>query len=270
MKKLIFLLLCTISWPSLAERWFDVEVIVFKRNQNPESVQENWPDTQPNINLSNAISVFDSATLSAKGLQVLPKRDWQLNAEYNRLANHAGFKPLLHTAWRQNDGSKHAMPKLRFTAGKNFGDTYYTDGTPKETSLNADSAYDSNEKQSGSMYELDGFIRVYVQHYLFIETDLVLREPGERKVLQDVSEVPTPLNNQTATDIETVLDDGTKVALPEEADTFTGLQKLERTYAVEKYLKPYAFEQKRRMRSGEIHYLDHPLMGLIIQVTRVQ
>ncbi|WP_028024071.1 peptidoglycan binding protein CsiV [Enterovibrio calviensis] len=270
MKKLIFLLLCTISWPSLAERWFDVEVIVFKRNQNPDSVQENWPDTQPNINLSNAVSVFDSATLSAKGLQVLPKSNWQLNAEYNRLANHAGFKPLLHTAWRQNDGSKNAMPKLRFTAGKNFGDAYYTDGTPKNIALNADNAYDSNEKQSGSMYELDGFIRVYVQHYLFIETDLVLREPGERKVLQDVSEVPAPLSNQPITDIETVSADGSVANLPAEADTFAGLQKLERTYAVEKYLKPYAFEQKRRMRSGEIHYLDHPLMGLIIQVTRVE
>ncbi|MCO4789722.1 hypothetical protein DK293_13990, partial [Vibrio cholerae] len=26
---------------------------------------------------------------------------------------------------------------------------------------------------------------------------------------------------------------------------------------------------KRRMRSGETHYLDHPLMGVIIQVRRV-
>ncbi|GAM76452.1 hypothetical protein JCM19241_3989 [Vibrio ishigakensis] len=36
------------------------------------------------------------------------------------------------------------------------------------------------------------------------------------------------------------------------------------------YLKSYRMEQKRRMRSGETHYLDHPLMGMIIQVRRVQ
>jgi hypothetical protein len=34
-------------------------------------------------------------------------------------------------------------------------------------------------------------------------------------------------------------------------------------------LQPYAFTHKRRMRSGETHYLDNPMMGLIIQVRKV-
>ncbi|MBO0181007.1 CsiV family protein, partial [Vibrio parahaemolyticus] len=29
-------------------------------------------------------------------------------------------------------------------------------------------------------------------------------------------------------------------------------------------------DQKRRMRSSETHYLDNPLMGMIIQVRRVR
>ncbi|CSI85636.1 Uncharacterised protein [Vibrio cholerae] len=37
----------------------------------------------------------------------------------------------------------------------------------------------------------------------------------------------------------------------------------------ETFLKSYRLDQKRRMRSGETHYLDHPLMGVIIQVRRV-
>lgn len=123
------------------------------------------------------------------------------------------------------------------------------------------------------MYELDGFIRVYVQHYLFIETDLVLREPGERKVLQDVSAAPAPLTGQSDTVLQDIAQDGeatnvAAVSTPNDDVTFAGLQKLERSYAIEKFLQPYAFEQKHRMRSGEIHYLDHPLMGLIIQVTK--
>ncbi|MBV7297067.1 peptidoglycan binding protein CsiV [Enterovibrio paralichthyis] len=275
MKKLIFLLLCTLSWPTLAERLFDVEVIVFKRNQNPETVQEKWPDAQPDINLENAVSVFDSTTLQARGLQLLPKSDWQLNDEYNRLLNHAGFKPLVHVAWRQNDGSRGQMPKLRLTAGQNFGDAFYKDGTSKDAPITATDPVTAlsvtEPKESGSMYELDGFIRVYVQHYLFIETDLALREPGERKVLEEVHAVETPVvDGQSDTEIEGVTADGQQVADNMEGNTVTAMQKLERTYSVEKYLKSYAFEQKRRMRSGEIHYLDHPLMGLIIQVTRVE
>ena len=36
-----------------------------------------------------------------------------------------------------------------------------------------------------------------------------------------------------------------------------------------KVLKSYRMIQKRRMRSGHTYYLDHPLMGMIIQVRRV-
>nr|WP_232313074.1 CsiV family protein [Enterovibrio coralii] len=91
LKKLIFLLLCTLSLPTKAERWFDVEVIVFKRNQDPASVTEKWPETQPNINLSNAVSVFDATSLQAQGLTLLPQSQWKLNSEYQKLANHAAL-----------------------------------------------------------------------------------------------------------------------------------------------------------------------------------
>ncbi len=270
LKKLIFLLLCTISWQTMAERLYDVEVIVFKRNQSPDAVKENWPEAPASINFSNALSPYDAASMAARGLTLLPKSEWKLNAEYNRLSRHAGFKPLVHVAWRQNDGSRGAMPKMRMAAGNNYGNDYYKDGTPKGVQT---VGHDGAEKKSGSMYELDGFIRVYVQHYLFIETDLVLREPGERKVLQDVSAAPAPLADQSDTVLQDIDQDGeatnvTAVSTPSDNVSFAGLQKLERSYAIEKFLQPYAFEQKRRMRSGEIHYLDHPLMGLIIQVTK--
>jgi hypothetical protein len=29
----------------------------------------------------------------------------------------------------------------------------------------------------------------------------------------------------------------------------------------------YRLQQSRRMRSNEVHYLDHPLFGIIVQVT---
>ena len=32
------------------------------------------------------------------------------------------------------------------------------------------------------------------------------------------------------------------------------------------YLKRYLMDQFKRVRSEEIHYLDHPLMGMIIQI----
>ncbi|EGU57917.1 hypothetical protein VINI7043_25652, partial [Vibrio nigripulchritudo ATCC 27043] len=48
------------------------------------------------------------------------------------------------------------------------------------------------------------------------------------------------------------------------------LESVSPTLQVEEFLKSYRMDQKRRMRSSETHYLDHPLMGMIIQVRRVQ
>ncbi|ATF08593.1 peptidoglycan binding protein CsiV [Candidatus Enterovibrio altilux] len=277
MKKLIVLLLYTISWSSLAERIYDVEVIVFKRNQNSDTIKENWQEELNNNDFFNAISVLDSVTLSSRDIKLLPKSDCKLNEEYNLLSRHVDFKPLLHVAWRQNDGSKSIMPKLRFTAGIKYDNDFYTNETSEDVqgyshalSLNGDS---NITKQNGSMYELDGFIRVYVEHYLFIETDLILREPGERKVLDDISATPASILKQPNTPAKNITQDGTTMIKNTEnvnsSDVkFTKTQQLKRTYTIEKYLQSYTFKQKRRMKSGEIHYLDHPFMGLIIQVTR--
>jgi hypothetical protein len=61
--------------------------------------------------------------------------------------------------------------------------------------------------------------------------------------------------------------------LESESDGTVQIGNLERVapqVEVEKFLKSYRFDQKRRMRSSETHYLDHPLMGIIIQVRRVK
>lgn len=38
---------------------------------------------------------------------------------------------------------------------------------------------------------------------------------------------------------------------------------------IKEFLKSYRMKEKRQMRSGETHYIDHPLMGMIIQVRKV-
>ncbi|MEZ9563487.1 CsiV family protein, partial [Vibrio splendidus] len=45
MKRLIPLLLLFVSLPSLAQRQFDIEVIIFKRAVDAEKVNESWPNT---------------------------------------------------------------------------------------------------------------------------------------------------------------------------------------------------------------------------------
>jgi hypothetical protein len=36
------------------------------------------------------------------------------------------------------------------------------------------------------------------------------------------------------------------------------------------YRHAIAIQQTRRMRSGEIHYLDHPTLGIVVSITRIE
>lgn len=265
------LLLIAISQPALAERLYDVELIVFKRNQDPASVQESWP-TQTDIqSVNRAVPVTNTTALQNAGLTPLPRSQWQLTDAYNKLANHAGFTPMVHVAWRQDDSGRAALPLLRVSAGRDYSDRFNADGTPitaqPAAPTNATASHTESQWEEQSLdtlpprqplYELDGTLRVYVQHYLFVEADMVLREPSERRALvEDI--IDMPLQTSDAQQGAATNTNNVQVA---------GLEKVKKQYHIQRFLQPYAFTHKRRMRSGETHYLDNPMMGMIIQVRK--
>jgi hypothetical protein len=45
-------------------------------------------------------------------------------------------------------------------------------------------------------------------------------------------------------------------------------QLTEQALADEKNYKPIRFQQNRRVISGEIHYFDHPYIGMIVQIRK--
>lgn len=268
MKNIIYLLLFAISWPSLAARQFDIEVIMFKRNIAPEQVSESWPDSPKPINLKGAIDFGDTSRLQARGLTPMPSSQFELNAQYNKLKQHAGFTPLAHFGWRQGDLSRAAAPRIHFTAGKDFSAQFLADGTVKSAQADEQTAVPSDQgfteeslnpasdeatEQASALRELDGTLRVYVQHFLFTEANFVLREPSRREVIIG-AEPLDPMEN----------------ALEPEGNVQIGhLQEVKKQVKVEEFLKSYPFQQQRKMRSSETHYLDHPLMGMVIQIRRI-
>jgi hypothetical protein len=300
LKKLIYLLLLAVSWPSFAARQFDIEVILFKRNINPEQVNESWPEQLKQVDMQGALSLEDNTALKAKGVTILPSSQYALNAQYNKLKKHAGFTPLAHIAWRQGDQDQANAPKLFITAGRDFSEQFLPDGRSKKDvvqpidagSIGSDTNDDgitittgnsipllsdynndvvdiANEANSDPLYQLNGMLQVYVQHYLFLDANLDLREPSRREVimtkplLESIANEQNTLTVSSGTDIENGIDENSNVQIGH-------LQEIKKNIKVEEFLKPYRLSQQRRMRSGEIHYLDNPLLGVIIQVRRVE
>ena len=294
MKKIIYALILLASWPSFA-RQFDVEVIIFKRNVEPSSYQESWPDILAPINLDNAFSYRDKKMMSRNGASLLPSGYYKLNEAYTKLQNHAGFKPLVHVAWRQGDSGSSRSPIFHIQAGQDFSDRFVADGrtiedanadlslvplaAPKPALIEGSETLESDTAtlSSGSLLELDGTMQVYVQHYLYVNTILDLKVPGQHEFIVNtpkeekdvITEASSFSDEVTTTETEELSTEATAIENPN-ADVQLGhLEDVTPNTEIKEFLKSYRMEERRKMRSGETHYLDHPLMGMIIQVRKV-
>lgn len=116
-----------VSLPTFA-RSFDVEVIIFKRNVEPSKINEAWPQDLAPINFDRAFSYRDSNMMSQHRASLLPSGYYRLNNQYQALDRHAGFKPLVHVTWRQNDRGESTSPVLHIQAGQDFSERFAPDG----------------------------------------------------------------------------------------------------------------------------------------------
>ena len=80
---------------------------------------------------------------------------------------------------------------------------------------------------------LSGTLKLVLSRYLHINTDLVYREPLSDSENAELNSMPADVS----------------------------------TFSFEPRYQAYHMKQSRRMRSRELHYLDHPLFGMAILVT---
>ncbi|USD38764.1 peptidoglycan binding protein CsiV [Ferrimonas sp. SCSIO 43195] len=282
--------------------WFEVEIAVFQR---PQTTTETWsqettpvktadtldllgPAMMPDLSaLEEALNPCDSsdwlsqpencqpqptepatipsqlpATVTAletgsplSGAPfLLPAESLQFNDALAKL-RHKGARVLLHSAWRQPVFSRGNSQAYRLYNGRNFSDRFYADGRLRPLTPPLGSVFDFNfsmtppTAQAEPVWELDGWLRIYLNHFLFIDTSLQLREEGER---------PVPgLESMT-------------VATPEaDQSTLVAAEDGATSAATEPFLNTIELRQTRRVRSREIHYFDHPKMGVVIQIRRM-
>jgi hypothetical protein len=241
---------------------YQVEMIVFARNN--DSGQEHWPSNiklrypgdwvelkDPNSTLSESeasSSVPNEIDLTTESFYLLPANERQLNTQAQKLQRNPSFEVLFHSAWRQPITNKKASKAIIINGGRTFG----------------------------QHQELEGSIRLSVATYLELQTNLWLARydinVGQEMPRQwpDVplrpnfsanTLTPLSLDGQLELDQNSAIENiqwpttnlGTNPALTEE-DTFLTREII-------------LLQQERDMRSGELHYLDHPVLNILIQIT---
>lgn len=275
--------------------WYEVEVYLFER---PTNVTEHWPASPLTLKTDNAIDLItpqvanditgvsmalndcnqnswggNSFGLTSSGSSntktpcqninsgntlVLPKHipvnvvpvegknparpaailleanKAQFDDEISKL-RRLGVEPLLHMTWQQEMRPRRTSQPIHLFAGKNYAEQFQANGMPVSTEAkNNQYGYGqlTEKATSAPVWQFDGLLTIYLSHYLYVETQFNLREP-EQKALQA---------DETMQTAATVIP----------------------------YLRAIPMEQNRRIRSGELHYFDHPRLGMLLQVRKMQ
>ena len=274
-------LLFPLSTEAKTDTWYQVELIVFSHPAGNDA--EQW-DATPDLAYPSASRLLtDEGSVPAVALQpeqvaptaplqpaaftILPSSQQTLRNKAAAIRRSSRYQILFHEAWNQQMADQaNTLPIVLDRSG---------DG--------------------GAWPELQGTIKLYVARYLYLETNLWLNTRGEylhsdwrmpapplgpSSLIFEASEPEPELELELESELELELEPQqsqreaitaapiialeAQLAPPTLITTNESAQRLEPIYPFRHAVR---LHQTRRMRSGEVHYIDHPMLGIIVKIT---
>ena len=247
------------------ERWYQVEILLFENPDQETDSPEQWP-TYPTLQargetiteLPNTLRFdeeedeeeeTDESETELADLTFGPERpalegdltelspftllgesEYQLAPELEAMSRSSRYRPLFHQAWVQPVPGRDEVAALKIRGGQSYGE----------------------------QAELEGYLELYVERYFHLTTDLQLihytRTDNPFRLIDD----------DQGTDLEPYAG----LSLQQGPPLFRSV--ISQTADGERYFvatESISLQQRRRMRSGELHYLDNPEFGMLILIT---
>lgn len=240
--------------------WYQVEIILFSRD-NPHTT-EQWPKDLQLSYSANQVQLLKpkpadamqdepakestpaNNSAAAEAFKPLPPEQRELNRDAQALERKNGYNVLFHESWKQPVLSAEEAPSIVISGGEKYGEHY----------------------------ALEGEIKLSVARYLHLSTNLWLSEfemnygQLEHRAWPELPDSPFQ-NIEASTDI----DDLSNIDIPEfklQLNEKTPPKTEELGLLRDAYLPSEIiyFQQHRRMRSKELHYIDHPRIGAIVKI----
>ncbi|SEQ68564.1 Peptidoglycan-binding protein, CsiV [Amphritea atlantica] len=219
---------------------YKVELLIFSHQSSDTLGDEIWPliDTIP-PRRSRALE-YNQQGQKIGYFTRLPKSSLSLSGKQASLRRSSLYRVLFHEAWIQPVGEVKNRHVVRINGG---------------------------EILDNGLYELDGYISIDKGRYLHFRSDLFHSRrlsPTESQMLLKPSAGPTPAD-------ETPLSDASMTETP--TDQPEGTSANGNRYLTQTTIPDFLtveMESARRMRSNELHYIDHPLFGMLVKISPVK
>ncbi|WP_373079426.1 CsiV family protein [Zhongshania sp.] len=220
---------------------YHIDMVVYANNDPGNMYEEDWPD---NVHLRYPRKwVRLQPSSSSSSPRIVDSSDPEFAKAAQSLRMSSRYKPLFLASWEQDLQARKKSPAILIQGGKQFG----------------------------KHYELEGYIRIAVERYLHLDTNLWLARFGshagnyylpQQPQSYDEPEEPAPLVDEAFENSPEYLQ--FKQQNPGFQPSASPQQ--EADYPIEQIV---VMKQQRRMRSDELHFIDHPKFGVIVKVTKV-
>lgn len=276
------ILLCS-SAPAWSARAYDIELVIFKYSGTEQYNTERWSSSWKIPDIQESLDLKKIPWNQKEQFQRLSSNQRILDQVVSTLKKSERYEVLAHLAWRQPGLGKDDAVNIKIEAGQ-----AYRQITPQHTAgigdgetstIRTGSLFISKERQVADLmdtvadpnrpvtvkyetlsnealktaenpvYELSGNFKVVISRFIHVYADLLLMEP----VTLRVEQATETSDSYTNTDSETLTETPKyEMIISKPGLSFTTLH-------------GFNIQEHRRMRSNELHFIDHPLLGVIVQ-----
>ena len=217
---------------------YDVELIIFEDAHARYIDSESWPvpgshGTDAKAKDAASMNLFENVRTTSGKQAFTDLKPQLLDKQYRSLKRSSEFEVLFRGAWRQAGLSENEAFSIDLEALKN--------------------THDKRSKNT-----ISGSIRLVLARYLHFYTELIYEREEGLMVSAKTSDVISDTDET---------EEG-------EENTQQGItQSIGNQPVIEdtvQMINQFPVKSHRKMRSKELHYLDHPLIGMLIQITPVE
>lgn len=221
--------------------WYQVEIILFSDVSTAGASSERWPANPGMPDLAHAIELNSGNTGTSQAYKLLPNSALKLNAVQRLLQRSSSFHPIMHIGWRQPIVAQDKAVPIHIVGGKQYTATM---------AAPADATHSSTADRTGPQTTISG------DNGGALAAGLSIPAPDQTNKVWEI-------NGSLLLTRARYLHAWVDLVFTQPAAMVSGAD----ADISDDGLVHFRMQQHRRMRSGELHYIDHPLFGMLIMVT---